>query len=837
MMSHQPFAVASLIILIIAMGWLLPPGPWQVLGLLVLLLPPSWRWSRRMLPLAPLSWPILTWLLSFLMVYLLGHSLSLAGWLGAPQGWLTQAGLLALLSLCVERLWPAPAGASWRVAIRPWIDAWRTAWAPVRWGLALIALLALGHGVLALLAGITVWDSVVNYLPLVIDQVQEGSLAPPPRHPQDIYAGLLGTTHVLYAAVIALMGSLRGVNLVGWVATAAGWWATVLLARALGAPRLAALVAGAAVFCAPQVVSQAGNTNFDQVPGAIAAIMVWLGVESWRRPAACTLVLTALAQAALPAAKLTGAFWAPVLLVWDAALCWRVWRRQGWRRALILPLAGLCAGLIWLGPLFAWRWAHPANVPMAEHTPVAGIEPRVFAWCARHVQLLAPGELSDLLHAPGDIWGEDRAKSQIWQARDPASGLLLAWMYTWRIPGFTFAEAVTSHLAHARTPDRMWYGVLPWLALLAGAVVLLRGRPQGGRRPRRVVAALALCWLVFTAMYAGFFPMTEFNGRYILAIWFVTAPVLALALAGRRWWGRLAGTALLTAGMYEYGSFLTATAQRDPGILSATPMMEQFARGNRSLNDPLPEARALLDRLEIAEIHYDCWPWYRLQLYDDRLQRRVRWDPSPAETGQPDLAIVTRRLPNDPGAARHRDREYRTTPLIRDLLVDGAAPLLLTPRMVAHPNPHAVIRQGDYALPFGVTGVRVSRTISNHWGKQYWETPKLGAWMGMGSGGRVEIAYSAATAQRLRAVLPIAAWDRRMTPGRFVGLRVQARLGDGRLLAEAPLAMSATTAVLTWSQPAGTATIDLVCAADDGPLGDDAPVFALAEGRLWPVEP
>jgi len=264
-------------------------------------------------------------------------------------------------------------------------------------------------------------------------------------------------------------------------------------------------------------------------------------------------------------------------------------------------------------------------------------------------------------------------------------------------------------------------------------------------------------------------------------------------------------------------------------------MMEQFARGERWPNDPLPEARALLDRLEISSIEYNCWPWYKLQLYDDQLRRRVRWAAEPQEDGRADRAIVTRSVHKDPERAQRRDREYLVLPLTHDLAVEGVVPLLLVPRMVTHSNPHAVIRQAEYAMPFEVTGVRISRLVGNHWGERYWETPKLGAWLGMGQGGRVEVAFSALAPLRVRAVIPIAAWVHGMTPERFPGLCIQARRVDGGLMAMTRLAASATQVELMLDLPSGNSVVDLSCAADAGPVGDQSAIVAIAGCQLWPV--
>ncbi len=838
------------------------PGPLSFVLVIAVLSAATGRAARMLLPSAPLAQVPLAGVLAIAVMSVLAEALAHWNLLGNGHAWAWAVLFVDVLAvLALRQRGPAPliqrdatpltqrgAAALWPTLARWGADVHARCGWMTRTFFAASALLFAWQGVAALLTGTTVWDSVVNYVPVCVEFAQQGSFAPLSHHPQDFFQTQITSWHGTWFATIALSGSLRFLNLLGWLATGLGWLATVVLCRRLGFRRDWCLILATVVFSAPQVMVQAANTNYDQAAGFVAATAALLGVIAWQQARARAQraekipgsgrawIGFALAQAALPAVKLTGGFLVLPVLIADVVLLWLWLRRKQWRVAIGFVVVAALAGAVLLTPQMLRRMPVAGGMQVEEVRPQS-LADAAGAFIARQVNMLLPYEA--VRCDPRLDYGHQGSSDPDWVGRFRQAPP--AWLARKMINVTPFTDAATNSLFYVFYGDFSYFGALPILLVVVALISLvpaLRARVTTMRGRAALFIAIVATWLCFQTMFALIFHYTPYNGRYMLACWFLAAPLLGLLLMGLRPGVARVGLGLVMAvALFEQVDWSTHLLTRRPSMVLNRPAATHLLDGSSVLpRQGFPAtsvtlARAALDRAEVSELGYDAYPIFRQYYLDDQLHRKLTYLPAlPADR---DIAFLTW-LPTAIERDATLDERYRILRIPDDLgtVVDGQPRelALLLPHRMPAPNPAWLLHPDVMTMPAGVVSgeLTISRSAGNR--STYWTAPKHSAWLGEGVPGRIEWRVSLPTARMVRLfgeVVALAAdWRPRDDPD---GNRVSIQL-DGQEVGTRVLAAGATVTA-SMQIPAGDHRVAfLVPRAFHG--GEVVPVCALGRIRM-----
>ncbi len=597
----------------------LSAGPLALLLGCTLVLTTGYRVARWALPRDALARIPVSWLAACVEISVLADVLSLKHRLNACRWWLALLLLTdGLAALCLLRF-TLPCR-DFGGQARVWLRSLRAAPLYIQVFLLIFLALFLSNLVVAGLSGITVFDSVCVYVPHCIDFLQRGSLTfPVPVQ----YAPLMFGWFRVWMFTMALGDTLVLLNVLGWISTAAALLTCVLLCRDLGLPRALATAASVAVCSVPLVVCQAANTNYDQHVGFCLAATALFLFRAIRRPNVRDVLLAVLAQLALAIAKGTSVYLAPAVCLADLVLVYRcvAWRR--FRPAIVLVGVGFVGSLIVLGPHTVRVRATGINYapPLGGQSFQQILIDRAYRVAARSVQALLPYELC-FYSARSGIGQPGPDFAVMFRSAFSRLGTLGA------PPSEPpFADQVTQHLLYPYDSDRAWFGALPLLlAAVAGLGVLLAPRKVLGRfRQRRCLVVLALLGFmgVFQAGYALSFLLDPYNGRYLLIVWFLTAPILGVLLHCLPVTVRHGALILiLAAASFEHFAWLNHRAEKPLDRVLNSSRLEHFAARKETGASRFLEVKQLLDRHDVQTVYTDSTYDFRMLFYDDARRRR-----------------------------------------------------------------------------------------------------------------------------------------------------------------------------------------------------------------------
>ena len=199
-------------------------------------------------------------------------------------------------------------------------------------------------------------DTSMHYMPIIIEYVQRGTLSPvkwdlPDEVHTAIYFLAFGS-HRLYIFTMVLGNTTVFLNALGWISTIAAWLGCLSLCTDLKITRIKSLVVCCGVFSAPLVVCEAANTNYDQHAGFCAVMAILFLLRFIAKPTHSPILLTAMAQVALGASKLTSIYLLPGLISLNAVIFWRC--RKDYRPVLTryVIITGIIGSIV-LVPHFA----------------------------------------------------------------------------------------------------------------------------------------------------------------------------------------------------------------------------------------------------------------------------------------------------------------------------------------------------------------------------------------------------------------------------------------------------------------------------------------------------
>jgi len=309
------------------------------------------------------------------------------------------------------------------------------------------------------------YDALVYHLALPWQALQEGRLA---AHSEDFFSAFPPLAQMLFAAPIAA-GLLRVPALVQMASFILAGGATTALALRLGAPRFAALCAGALLPLLPAVVLVAGLPAAEgfAIGAAIAALALCLGPESRRAPIA-SAGLAGLITGIGTAARLQGLPWSLIVLALvtlgpaprlrraaGAALGWAAGSLPWWLKNLLL-LRDPFAPIGWRRPGIETLWRDSGGQIYLAAGPADALR-ALGATLKPHTAYALPLLLAALLAMSGE-----RPRRRVLAGLAAGAGLV-AWAATGSLPRFlapTLAVLLALAAAAARAGVGRWAGGL-----------------------------------------------------------------------------------------------------------------------------------------------------------------------------------------------------------------------------------------------------------------------------------------------------------------------------------------------------------------------------------------
>lgn len=716
---HRSVWHPVLLIVVAALTPALPAGPLALAASVWLVVSTTHRLVARVTPADTLARWAFTLLSALLYLAGIAELLSLLQVMNEPAWWLAiQAAGYALTRLVPPTPIRSDVNDGWRRLIRRLPPLGHAA-------LVVFLLLAGANLLLAGLAGITEYDSMTTYVPVVIDFCQQGHLGYPPHpRPGETEAwvapvSFLTNWHKVYAYTIVITDSIVLLNILGWLATAGAFVATLAICQTLRVPRYVGLLANLIIFAAPQFIAQSANTMYDQVQAFTMAGVVLAFLKCLRRPTLGWAVLFALAHVAVMAMKLTWAFVAPILLILDFFLVYWLLRHRRPAALLSLVSVGVLGVAALVLPHFLRNLDYYGNwTPRGSSVNKVVREPsmqltRVFL--LRNLKCLLPFELHYVT------------------AKPPLPHVL----------DYPFRKALWTHIATPYTEAAAYFGIQP--LALAALLIAATVTPRVWRRRRRWLLFTWLCllaWLIFQGAYALLFGFTPWNGRYMLIMWFLAAPALATTLVclrpGTR---RIVLSVLVVWVSAEAVAFFLQREHMPIRDVLNRSRLDHFHRDPRYPRSNIPRARAFLDTRDAYDVQTDVPGFLRLQYFDALRQRRIRYVPEIDFAGRgayiTDLNTAERAVPGF-------DICYETFRVTGDVHLRGPRTVVVA-RGVLEPAPPALVRVADdHTTPLDVLGIAVGDALGG-------ELERAGdgalAWLGPGPPGslRLDLAAERAT--------------------------------------------------------------------------------------------
>jgi len=696
---------------------LLPAGLLALAASVWLVTATTHRLVARGLPDDALARWALTLLCSFLHIAATAELLSLFRVMNEPSWWL----IVQAVGFALTRLVPPT----------PIQDSISAEWSRLTCRLPPLAravctvfvVLAAVNLMIAALAGITEYDSITTYVPYVIDFVQQGHLNYPlhPR-PGDTDAwvapvSFLFNWHKVYLYTIVISDSIVFLNILGWLATAGAFIATLGICHHLRVPRYIGLLSTIIVFAAPQFIAQSANTMYDQVQAFTMACVVLAFLKCLEKPSRSWAALFALAHVGVMAMKLSWAFMAPVLLVLDMVLAgWLLWKRQSAALG-----AGVVVGLLGLAvlvvPHFArnydyyGRWM-PSNRSVSSVVRKKSSRSVSRVMLLRTMKCLLPFSLYYVMpHPPSWLPFEDDFHSKL-----------------------QFRKALWSHISTPYTEAAAYFGIQP-LALTGLMIVMTLSR-RAWRSRRRWLLLMWLCcavWLTFHAAYAFLFGYSPWNGRYLLICWFLAGPALAAALICLRPRPRRILIGILVVWTSVEATLFFVNREHMPfRDVRNISRLDHFHRDPRYPRSNIPRARAFLDVRKAYDVKTDVPGFFRLLYFDAFRQRTIRYVPTIDFNGRD--AVITN-LHEEEARQPGLNVCYETFRVQGDVHLDGPRTVLVPRGNVAPPPPGFVeLRDADHALRVqGVGATRATESAIETSGAQAY------GWLGPGPAGSLRI--------------------------------------------------------------------------------------------------